>query len=412
MNTPTRLASLATLAIVPATAAFAQISVDPGITVAMGSQPGGAVLADLNGDGHADLATTVDGPDRIQTALNDGAGNFLPGPAAFLGSSSSPQDLVAGDFDGDGLVDLAVAVRDPSGAVLIMRNSGGANFVLAQTVSVGSRPRGLDAADFDGDGDIDLACVARDGNSVHVLTNVGGGFSAAALAAGNEPRKAAFGDFDGDGDLDLAVTNHDDRTVSTYTNSAGSFTMTATIPVGGIFRPEGIDAADLDADGDADLVVALSDQTVANVVGVLTSSAGTFTGPAVYATGDSESGQVALADFDGDGFVDAAVSNKNSGTVSILAGAAGNAFGAPMMMNAGVSPEEIGLGDLDGDGDLDIAVANRDSGTVSVFRNSGEGGGGDPDPLPCPYDVDADGAVDFDDLVGLLSAWGPCPTTG
>jgi hypothetical protein len=389
--------------------ATAQVSLDPGVNVVMGSQPSGAAFGDFDGDGDIDAATTVDGPDRVQVALNDGLGTYSLGPASLLGSSSSPQDVIAGDWDGDGLVDLAVAVRDPAGSVVIMRNLGGATFGVVQTVGVGDRPRGLDAADFDGDGDMDLAVVARDGNTAHVLTNSGGSFTAATLAAGAEPRKAAFGDFDADGDMDLAVTNHDDRTISIYTNTGAGFVNTATLPLGGIFRPEGLDATDLDGDGDADLVVGLSDDVVANVVGVLVSEAGAFSGPVTFPTGGLDSGQVALADLDCDGFLDAIVSNSTSSTVSVLPGLAGNSFGPPMIMAAGANPSELAVADIDNDGDLDVMVANGDATTITIFSNAGDcKGGGGGGPTPCPQDLNADGIVGFDDLLDVLTAWGPC----
>jgi len=412
---PTTLTTLTTrtgLAVAAVTlltgAASAQIAVDPGVNVIMGSQPSGAAFGDFDNDGDIDAATTVDGPDRIQVALNDGLGTFTLGPASLLGASSSPQDVIAGDWDGDGLVDLAVAVRDPSGAVLIMRNLGGGSFVQTQSVAVGERPRGLDAADYDNDGDIDLAVAAREGNTVHVLSNSAGSFTTMTLAAGAEPRKAAFGDFDADGDLDLAVTNHDDRTVGIYTNTGAGFSNTATLPVGGIFRPEGIDAMDLDGDGDADLVVGLGDQAVANVVGVFTSDAGVFSGPVTYPTGGFDSGQVALADLDCDGFADAIVSNADSSSVSVLPGAAGNTFGTPVTMAAGANPSELAVADIDGDGDLDFMVANGDASSITIFNNVTDCDGGGGGPTPCPQDLNDDGQVNFDDLLNLLNAWGPC----
>ncbi len=404
-----RLAALpALVALGVAGTAAAQVDFDPGIAVTMGTEPSGAAFGDFDADGDLDLATTVDGPDRIQLALNDGAGGFTLGPASLLGASSSPQDLIAGDFDGDGLPDLAVAVRDPAGAVLIMRNSGGGVFAPVQSIGVGERPRGLAAADIDGDGDLDLAVVAREGNSAHVLTNSGGSFVATTLATGAEPRKAVFGDFDGDGDGDLAVTNHDDRTVSTWTNTGAGFASAATIPTGGIFRPEGIDAIDVDGDGDTDLVVGLGDEATPNVIGVLTNAGGTFSGPVTHPTGGLDSGQVVMADLDCDGIADAVVSNSGSGTVSVLPGLAGGGFGAPMTMTAGANPSELAIGDIDADGDLDVMVANGDAATVSVFANVGCDGGGDPEPEPCPQDLNADGEVGFDDLLDLLTAWGPC----
>ena len=123
-----------------APAAMAQIVTDPAANFAAGSQPSGVAFLDADNDGDLDLATTVDGPDRIQILLNDGAGNYLLGPSAFLGASSSPQDIIAADFNGDGIADLAVALRDPSGTVGFYAGSGAGTYTFMSSAAVGDRP--------------------------------------------------------------------------------------------------------------------------------------------------------------------------------------------------------------------------------------------------------------------------------
>ncbi len=351
--------------------ASAQLSINPAVNYAVGTRPSGVAPGDFDNDGDIDVATTVDDPDRIVVLLNDGSGQFVLGPSTLLPASSSPQDCVAGDLDGDGDVDLAVAVRDPQGAVLIMLNGGAGTFSNNGNVAVGIRPRGLDIADMDGDGDLDLALANRDGNTASVLTNNGGGgFSAATFAAGAEPREAEFLDIDGDGDLDLAVTNHDDRTVGLYTNNGGNFIGSGTLSVGPFVRPEGIDVADLDNDGDTDIAVGVDDQTFnINQAMVFLNTGGSFNGPFAYDTNGTRTGHIAADDLDCDGLVDLATTNRDSNDVSLLVNMGGAVFGAPTLANAGVRPGTIDTADLDGDGDADIAVANRDSNNISIFIN-------------------------------------------
>ncbi|MFK7962078.1 MAG: FG-GAP repeat domain-containing protein [Phycisphaerales bacterium] len=388
-----------------ATPAFAAITINPATDVLLGIEPSGVAFGDFDNDGDMDIATTVDGPDRIAIALNNGAGAFLPGPSTILPVSSSPQDVVAGDFNGDGLMDLAVAVRDPGGAVLIMSGNGVGSFGLAQTVSVGARPRGLDMADFDGDGDLDLAVANRDGNSAHVMTNVGGSFTAVQLPTGVEPRATAFGDFDADGDMDLAVTNHDSNSVSIYTNVGGAFSASATLPVLG--SPEGVDAMDLDGDGDADLAVT-GGPGGAGQVSVYLSAGATFGPAAIFPTGGFDSSQLAFADFDCDSLVDIVVTNSDSASISVLPATGMGTYGTPMILAAGPNPSEISVADYDGDGAPDIAVANGDGSSVSVYENGGDCDG-TPPPAPCPADITGDGNVAFEDLLEVLGAWGACP---
>ncbi len=389
--------------------AHAQFTIEPSTNYLVGTRPSGVAAGDFDNDGDVDLATTVDNPDRIVVLLNDGSGQYSLGPSTLLPNSSSPQDVVAGDLDGDGDIDLAVAVRDPQGSVLIMLNAGGATFVISGSVSVGVRPRGLTIADMNGDGDLDLAVANRDSNTASVLTNNGlGGFTAQTFAAGNEPRATAFVDFNSDGDLDLAVTIHDDRTVATFANIAGVFTPSTVFSVGPFVRPEGIVVADLDGDGNVDLGVAVDDQTFnINQVAVFLNTGAGFTGPFNYDTGGNRTGKITAADFDCDGAIDLATTNRDSNNVSLLPNLGGGVFGAAILTSTGLRPGAITATDLDGDGDADIAVANRDSNNVSVFINQ------TCKPAePCPADIDGSGDVGVKDLLFLLGAWGPCPPKG
>ena len=404
-NRPIVLASVLASAIALANGTtYAQFAFDPATNIFVGIRPSGITTGDYDNDGDTDLATTVDNPDRIVVLLNDGTGQYSLGPSTLLPNSSSPQDVVAGDLDGDGNIDLAVAVRDPQGAVLIMLNNGAGTFVMSSSVAVGARPRGLAIADIDGDGDLDLAVANRDGNTASVLTNNGlGGFTAQTFAAGNEPRATVFVDFNRDGDLDLAVTIHDDRTVATFTNTAGVFTASTIYSLGPLVRPEGIVAADLDGDGDADLSVAVDDQTFnINQVAVFLNTGAGFNGPFNYDTGGNRTGKITAADFDCDGAIDLATTNRDSNNVSFLPNLGGGVFDPAMLKPAGLRPGAITAADFDDDGDPDIAVANRDSNDISVLINQ------TCKPLePCPADLDESGDVGVKDLLILLGAWGP-----
>ena len=412
MHTQTKtilhLAGLAVVASLQLTvpSAHAQILIDPATNYPVGNRPSGVAAGDFDNDGDIDIATTVDDPDRIIVLLNNGSGQYTLGPTTFLPNSSSPQDLVAGDLDGKGGVDLAVAVRDPQGLVLIMLNTGGGSFMMSGSIIVGNRPRGLAIADMDNDGDFDLAVANRDANTVSVLTNTGGGlFTVSTFFAGNEPRATAFVDFDNDGDRDLAVTIHDDRTVATFTNNGGVFAPSTIYSLGPFVRPDGIVAADLDGDGADDLAVAVDDQTFnINQIAVLINTGKGFTGPFSFDTGGQGTNKVTAADFDCDGAIDIAVTNQDSNNVSFLENLGGGVFAPPTLMGAGTRPGAITTADVDGDGDPDIAVANRDSNNLSVLINQS------CEPAKqCPWDIDGDGSVGVPDLLALLGAWGTDP---
>jgi len=137
-------------------------------------QVGASALAagDLDGDGDLDLAVADFGANSVRILKNDGAGNFSVSStiAGQLGATA----LVAGDWDGDGDLDLAVANFDAN-SVTILKNNGSGVFTLAGTIPGQTGPKALVAGDWDGDGDLDLAVANFGSNSITILKNDGTG---------------------------------------------------------------------------------------------------------------------------------------------------------------------------------------------------------------------------------------------
>jgi hypothetical protein len=126
--------------------------------------------------------------------------------------------VVVGDFNGDGRLDLAVANtcgNDPScnslATLSILLGDGTGNFTLASSPVTGGWPLSLVAGDFNGDGKLDLA-----DNTVAILLGDGTGtFNlASSPVTGLYPYSVAVGDFNGDGKLDVATANLGDNTAS------------------------------------------------------------------------------------------------------------------------------------------------------------------------------------------------------
>jgi hypothetical protein len=231
------------------------------------------------------------------------------------------------------------------------------------------------AGDFDGDGHLDLAYSAdpSDGNpgTVGVMFGRGDGTFAhpLSLPAGHSPT-VGTGDFNGDGQRDLVSTNYSDDTVSIYLNRGdGTFAPQAT------YESElcgfGTAVGDLDGDGIDDLAVA--HYCADGVTSVLLNRGdGTFAPPAHYATGD-QSDDVTLGDFDGDGRNDLAVS-AFLGDVTVLHNAGDGTFSAPpASYGAGKSPNGIARADVDGDGAPDLVVVSAHDSALNVLVNRGDG---------------------------------------
>jgi hypothetical protein len=128
---------------------------------------------------------------------------------------------------------------------------------------------------------------------------------------------------------------------------------------------------DFNGDGTLDVVVAPDDTLTTDIIVYLGQGEGVFGPPAKYTVG-VETAYVAVADFNGDGRLDLAVANIGNGNavpnVSILLGNGDGTFQPAVPYETGYFPSFIAVADFNGDGTLDLAVTNTDgSTTISVL---------------------------------------------
>ncbi len=167
--------------------------------------------ATSRGDGHIDLAVadagSIPGSGGVTILRGDGHGGFRDATPSAIETGSTPRSLLAGDFNGDGRDDLAVADAF-SNSLTILLSRGDGTFSPADPIPFGQAPAAIAAGDFNGDGRADLVVADAGASDVTTLLGIGDGtFRPRAPSIGLIPNDFAAGDFTGDGRTDLAVAD-------------------------------------------------------------------------------------------------------------------------------------------------------------------------------------------------------------
>jgi hypothetical protein len=316
-----------------------------------GQTPSGLTLADVDQDGDLDLLAGDAANATVAVCLNDGTGDFIDSITGAQNApvGSQPVSVATGDVDSDGDLDF-VAANAGSGSVTIWYNTGVLPllYTRSSTIGQGTKPSFVALADIDNDGDLDLltthpGTTNSPSNEVHISRNNGSGAFISGysiLTVGQQPAELALADLDSDGDQDLLTANTGSASVSVrLNNGSGGFTGTTTLALPTGSTPTGLRTGDLDADGDLDLVVAQGTggrvMTFLNTAGMLAAQARPLrlsrdlTSPAV-------SIGVVLGDVDGDFDLDLITSDGGGHVMLSLNASAPPALPAPAI--SGLTP--------------------------------------------------------------------------
>ncbi len=358
--------------------------------------PQAVAIADLNKDGHLDLAVANSDSDDVSVLWGRGDGTFLQ----YCSNQATQSCSTDNDCQG--------GTCNPPGI----------------TIPTGIEPMAIAIGDFNNDGQLDIVTADNIGNTATVLLNQGGmafgdGIS---TATGNSPTAVVVGDFNGDGKLDVATANSFDDTVTVlFGTGDGNFLQycsnqvtqpcstdndcqggtcnvpSVTIPTGS--EPIGLAVADLNGDKVLDLVVTNSSGG-ASATGTISVLIGTGTGtflqycsnqatqscstdndcqggtcgpPEISSTAFNVPVAVTVADVNGDGKLDLIVANEDGDSASILLGNGDGTFQGAANVDVGSSPESVVAADFNGDGKVDFATANSFDDSVSVAVGNGDG---------------------------------------
>jgi hypothetical protein len=345
-----------------------------------GLEPNSVAVGDFNHDGISDLAVANPGGSTITIHLGKGDGTFQPAVHYAIGQGPFSQ-VAVGDFNGDGELDL-VATNFGSNTVSVLLGNGDGTFRPMDTYAVGTNPSSVAVADVNGDGKLDLlvanpnctngAPPCRTGTVSVLLGNGDGTFrNFRELPLTHPANWVAVGDFNRDGKLDLAVSGG---------NAGDHQSPSVSILLGGgdgsfhflaqyamAVNATTVTAADLNGDGKLDLAVVDNIGLVSILLG---KGDGTFLPRVDYPAGSFPIGSAAIGDFDGDGRLDLAVASSGSNSVAIFLGKGDGTF-QPQRIRFGTAsnPQGVATGDFDGNGRLDLVVPCRASNMISVLMH-------------------------------------------
>ncbi len=306
-------------------------------TFSTGDQPFNVWSSDVNGDGRPDLVVANVNSNNVSVLLNTTApGATTPSftTQKTFATGRGPEAVLLADVNGDGKADMIVANNGASSvSVFLSRTPPGATtpaFAAAQSFATGTHPSSLAWSDVNGDGKMDLITTNFSSNTVSVLLNTTtAGARTASFATqqvfttGINPGEVSAADVNGDGRPDLVVSNRGSNSVSVLLNRTtpgAALAFAAQKPFATGSNPVAISVADLNGDGKPDLVVPnFSSKTVSvlfntTVPGAITPS---FAAQQAFATGINPVA-VSVLDVNGDGAPDLLVANRGSNTVSVL----------------------------------------------------------------------------------------------
>jgi len=320
---------------------------------------------DFNGDGAIDILESNGRhwPQANRIHFNNGEGRVRL--AKIIGDhEATTYQLVPGDFDGDGDLDI-VEATDNAGAYLY-RNRGDGSFEVEETPAGPTSSRSAVALDADNDGDLDIFLSNRGEPGMLLKNNGKGKFKAVSIETTDSGSVgSAAADFNGDGAADLLLAVRDgDSALALFNDGEGHFAERKTFDLAGT-DIRAVTAGDMDGDGNLDIVYGVVGGSSLIVFG---DGAGGAKSRAAFAPDDSNAFGLALSDLDRDGDLDIVMArtgqtnlvffNDGSGTAFETAELDETPWTAPEGGEAWPDSYNLVLADLDGDGFDDIVIAN------------------------------------------------------
>jgi hypothetical protein len=345
--------------------------------------------ADFDGDGDIDVAVGFNLRDQLVLYENT-SGDGSTWARTFVTDSSvhanGTQDVIAGDYDADGDLDLVLGALN--GLVWFENSLSDGSLWIPRRLSL-TRTRGLEPGDVDGDGDLDIL-VAEDTNSfvgwydnetIHRSAHYGFSYDIPAVGfTGDSPESVVAADLDGDGDQDLVVLAARDNRVDWYENTAGdgstwgpaqTIDPIAPVELHSGHKVASVWAHDMDADGDLD-VLAATDGDDRVVWHENRLDEGMSWIEHLITDAVDQPTRVRAADVDGDGDPDAVLGSHHPTASDVVwVRNDGLTFAPPTTIVSGGDRRHLWVDDIDRDGDLDVVSTDSWLDDLSWYENDG-----------------------------------------
>ena len=334
------------------------------------SSEGTPVSGDFNGDGHPDFAIPTSlGP--IIIMIGHGDGTFQPGASI---QAAQPFGLVVADFNGDGNQDIATSNKGTSGSVAIYLGNGDGTFTAGDVypVAPGGLYQIMQSGDFNGDGIADLVVSDSLHDQVAVLLGNGDGtFQAAKLFATTSiPWNIAIGDLDGDGNPDLVVAADGEPRITVLLGNGDGTFHSGTFPVGGEGTiPSSGSVALADFNGDGKLDLAATEESTDSIFVFLGNGDGTFQAKQRYTMSHGPY-YLGVGDFNQDGNKDIITANAEGESMGVLLGNGDGTFQSAKTYPAGGPAIYAAVQDFNGDNQIDTVVVTNNGLQVYLAGNA------------------------------------------
>jgi hypothetical protein len=353
----------------------------------VGTSPSSAFASDFNGDGNQDVAITQAGANNAQIYLGDGSGGFTAG--VVLTTGTTPVYITGADLDNSGSMDLVV-VNSGSANISVFYGTGTGSFSAGTNYTVGTTPVQAKIGHLNGDAFADIV-VTNSGSSNFSTLLASGATSFGAstpLATNATPHAILITDYDLDGINDVIV-GHNQATPTALLlkykgTGTGSFTANGNIGVSNaaFFSTTALESADLDGDGDADIILGRSGiiAKIHDPTNTTLSAAGVSTTVISTAVGSGAVAGIKIADVNNDGKLDViGVFNNSISTAGALGASVATNFGIDAaytlnLPNTGFASEldasGLAIADFNNDGRVDAVIPNKGSNSFTLHLNT------------------------------------------